>query len=75
MGNLPMQGIPPINRANMNQETWVTYLCKKMKEWWHWVGHQSLYTYGGNASWPHTRLHAFLSQVAEGQCPLVLHHG
>ena len=32
-----LQSIPPVTRMAMGRGTWVTVLCKKLKNWWHWV--------------------------------------
>ncbi|CAN1265953.1 DDT domain-containing protein DDR4 [Linum perenne] len=32
-----LKAIPPITRSALTQDTWITVLCKKLKDWWHWV--------------------------------------
>lgn len=29
--------IPPITRMALTQHTWITVLCRKLRDWWHWV--------------------------------------
>ncbi|KAF8399388.1 hypothetical protein HHK36_015252 [Tetracentron sinense] len=29
--------IPPITRMALGRATWVTVLCRKLRDWWHWV--------------------------------------
>ncbi|OMO61539.1 putative tRNA ligase [Corchorus olitorius] len=29
--------IPPITRMALTRDTWVTVLCRKLRDWWHWV--------------------------------------
>lgn len=31
------QAIPPITRMALTRGTWVTVLCRKLRDWWHWV--------------------------------------
>ncbi|XP_077210166.1 DDT domain-containing protein DDR4-like [Tasmannia lanceolata] len=32
-----LKAIPPVTRMAMGRGTWVTVLCRKLKDWWHWV--------------------------------------
>ncbi|KAJ6830142.1 DDT domain-containing protein DDR4 [Iris pallida] len=32
-----LKAIPPITRMALGRTTWVTVLCRKLKDWWHWV--------------------------------------
>lgn len=32
-----LKAIPPVIRMALGRATWVTVLCRKIKEWWHWV--------------------------------------
>jgi hypothetical protein len=32
-----LQSIPPVTRMAMGRGTWVTVLCRKLRDWWHWV--------------------------------------
>ncbi|KAK1357782.1 DDT domain-containing protein [Heracleum sosnowskyi] len=32
-----LKGIPPITRMALGQTTWITVLCRKLRDWWHWV--------------------------------------
>uniref|UniRef100_J3MJ75 DDT domain-containing protein n=2 Tax=Oryza brachyantha TaxID=4533 RepID=J3MJ75_ORYBR len=32
-----LKSIPPVTRMAMGRGTWVTVLCRKLKDWWHWV--------------------------------------
>ncbi|KAL5186222.1 DDT domain-containing protein DDR4 [Glycine soja] len=29
--------IPPITRMALTRDTWITVLCRKLRDWWHWV--------------------------------------
>ncbi|KAL9257571.1 DDT domain-containing protein [Drosera capensis] len=31
------QAIPPVIRVACGRDTWVTVLCRKLRDWWHWV--------------------------------------
>ncbi|KAL9274752.1 DDT domain-containing protein [Drosera capensis] len=31
------QAIPPVIRMACGSDTWVTVLCRKLRDWWHWV--------------------------------------
>ncbi|XWS51061.1 hypothetical protein CRYUN_Cryun12cG0143800 [Craigia yunnanensis] len=32
-----LKAIPPIIRVALTRDTWVTVLCRKLRDWWHWV--------------------------------------
>ncbi|XP_059643655.1 DDT domain-containing protein DDR4 isoform X2 [Cornus florida] len=32
-----LKAIPPITRMALGHNTWVTVLCRKLRDWWHWV--------------------------------------
>ncbi|KAB1999948.1 hypothetical protein ES319_D12G197100v1 [Gossypium barbadense] len=32
-----LKAIPPITRMPLTRDTWVTVLCRKLRDWWHWV--------------------------------------
>ncbi|PKA61400.1 hypothetical protein AXF42_Ash014317 [Apostasia shenzhenica] len=32
-----LRAIPPVTRMALGRATWVTVLCRKLKDWWHWV--------------------------------------
>ncbi|XP_077211857.1 DDT domain-containing protein DDR4-like [Tasmannia lanceolata] len=32
-----LKAIPPVTRMALGRATWVTVLCRKLKDWWHWV--------------------------------------
>ena len=32
-----MQAIPPVTRMALTRDTWVTVLCRKIRDCWHWV--------------------------------------
>ena len=57
-------------------DTWVTVLCRKLRDWWHWV--IVILTF-----WHLVTSHCLkldmnfwlLSQVAEGELPIVADHG
>lgn len=34
-----LQAIPPVTRMALTRDTWVTVLCRKLRDWWHWVSH------------------------------------
>ncbi|KAJ6672485.1 REMODELING AND SPACING FACTOR 1 [Salix viminalis] len=31
------KAIPPVTRMALTRDTWVTVLCRKLRDWWHWV--------------------------------------
>ncbi|KAL5722488.1 hypothetical protein ACHQM5_006004 [Ranunculus cassubicifolius] len=32
-----LKAIPPVTRMAMGRDTWVTVLCRKLRDWWYWV--------------------------------------
>ncbi|GMJ05733.1 DDT-RELATED PROTEIN4 [Hibiscus trionum] len=32
-----MKAIPPVTRMPLTRDTWITVLCRKLRDWWHWV--------------------------------------
>ncbi|XP_038976005.1 DDT domain-containing protein DDR4-like [Phoenix dactylifera] len=32
-----LKAIPPVTRMALGRATWVTVLCRKLRDWWHWV--------------------------------------
>ncbi|KAF5179666.1 Ddt domain-containing protein ddr4 [Thalictrum thalictroides] len=32
-----LKAIPPVTRMALGPATWVTVLCRKLRDWWHWV--------------------------------------
>ncbi|XP_050378994.1 DDT domain-containing protein DDR4 [Argentina anserina] len=32
-----MKAIPPVTRMALTRDTWITVLCRKLRDWWHWV--------------------------------------
>ncbi|KAK7411496.1 hypothetical protein VNO78_02930 [Psophocarpus tetragonolobus] len=32
-----LKAIPPITRMALSHDTWITVLCRKLRDWWHWV--------------------------------------
>nr|CAD1818365.1 unnamed protein product [Ananas comosus var. bracteatus] len=32
-----LKAIPPVTRMALGRATWVTVLCRKLKDWWYWV--------------------------------------
>ncbi|GMH21959.1 hypothetical protein Nepgr_023802 [Nepenthes gracilis] len=32
-----LKAIPPVTRMACGRGTWVTVLCRKLRDWWHWV--------------------------------------
>lgn len=32
-----LKAIPPVTRMALTRGTWVTVLCRKLRDWWHWV--------------------------------------
>ncbi|XP_047339121.1 DDT domain-containing protein DDR4-like [Impatiens glandulifera] len=32
-----LKAIPPITRMALGHNTWVTVLCRKLRDWWQWV--------------------------------------
>ncbi|XP_038878844.1 DDT domain-containing protein DDR4 isoform X3 [Benincasa hispida] len=37
-----LKAIPPITRMALTRGTWVTVLCRKLRDWWHWVAEGDL---------------------------------
>ncbi|XP_042032701.1 DDT domain-containing protein DDR4-like [Salvia splendens] len=37
-----LKAIPPITRMALNHDTWITVLCRKLRDWWHWVAEGDL---------------------------------
>ncbi|KAL8154240.1 hypothetical protein V2J09_012000 [Rumex salicifolius] len=37
-----LKAIPPVIRMACGRETWVTVLCRKLRDWWHWVAEGEL---------------------------------
>ncbi|KAL2321916.1 hypothetical protein Fmac_026295 [Flemingia macrophylla] len=37
-----LKAIPPITRMALTRDTWITVLCRKLKDWWHWVAEGNL---------------------------------
>ncbi|KAI7755722.1 hypothetical protein M8C21_009680 [Ambrosia artemisiifolia] len=37
-----LKAIPPIARMALGPNTWVTVLCRKLRDWWHWVSEGEL---------------------------------
>ncbi|KAH6801236.1 DDT domain superfamily [Perilla frutescens var. hirtella] len=37
-----LKAIPPVTRMALNHATWITVLCRKLKDWWHWVAEGDL---------------------------------
>ncbi|KAF3497848.1 hypothetical protein DY000_02057406 [Brassica cretica] len=48
LNNLPicflfnLQAIPPVTRTALTRDTWVTVLCRKIRDCWHWVAEGDL---------------------------------
>ncbi|KAL2492789.1 DDT domain superfamily [Abeliophyllum distichum] len=32
-----LKAIPPVTRMALGHSTWITVLCRKLRDWWHWV--------------------------------------
>ncbi|XP_024022815.1 DDT domain-containing protein DDR4 [Morus notabilis] len=32
-----LKAIPPVTRMALTRDSWVTVLCRKLRDWWHWV--------------------------------------
>ncbi|KAG5046307.1 hypothetical protein JHK86_015713 [Glycine max] len=32
-----LKAIPPITRMALSRDTWITVLCRKLRDWWQWV--------------------------------------
>ncbi|KAI3454601.1 hypothetical protein Pfo_011264 [Paulownia fortunei] len=37
-----LKAIPPVTRMALGHSTWVTVLCRKLRDWWHWVAEGDL---------------------------------
>nr|KYP51723.1 hypothetical protein KK1_026383 [Cajanus cajan] len=37
-----LKAIPPITRMALTRDTWITVLCRKLRDWWHWVAEGDL---------------------------------
>ncbi|XP_010255877.1 PREDICTED: DDT domain-containing protein DDR4-like isoform X2 [Nelumbo nucifera] len=37
-----LHAIPPVTRMALGRATWVTVLCRKLRDWWHWVAEGEL---------------------------------
>ncbi|KAL6973330.1 hypothetical protein U1Q18_027510 [Sarracenia purpurea var. burkii] len=37
-----LKAIPPITRMALGHNTWITVLCRKLRDWWHWVAEGEL---------------------------------
>ncbi|XAR50109.1 hypothetical protein NMG60_11004347 [Bertholletia excelsa] len=37
-----LKAIPPITRMALGRNTWITVLCRKLRDWWHWVAEGEL---------------------------------
>lgn len=37
-----LKAIPPVTRMACGRDTWVTVLCRKLRDWWHWVAEGDL---------------------------------
>ncbi|KAG2268711.1 DDT domain-containing protein DDR4 [Brassica napus] len=37
-----LKGIPPVTRMALTRDTWVTVLCRKIRDCWHWVAEGDL---------------------------------
>ncbi|RVW35544.1 DDT domain-containing protein DDR4 [Vitis vinifera] len=37
ISRLHAPAIPPVTRMALTRGTWVTVLCRKLRDWWHWV--------------------------------------
>nr|GMC74332.1 DDT domain-containing protein DDR4-like [Ipomoea batatas] len=37
-----LKAIPPVTRVALGYNTWVTVLCRKLRDWWHWVAEGEL---------------------------------
>ncbi|CAK7322907.1 unnamed protein product [Dovyalis caffra] len=35
--HIAFDAIPPITRMALTRDTWITVLCRKLRDWWHWV--------------------------------------
>nr|XP_016492409.1 PREDICTED: DDT domain-containing protein DDR4-like [Nicotiana tabacum] len=37
-----LKAIPPVTRVALGHNTWITVLCRKLRDWWHWVAEGEL---------------------------------
>ncbi|XP_073139389.1 DDT domain-containing protein DDR4 [Henckelia pumila] len=37
-----LKAIPPVTRMALGYGTWITVLCRKLRDWWHWVAEGDL---------------------------------
>ncbi|KAG8379085.1 hypothetical protein BUALT_Bualt07G0051500 [Buddleja alternifolia] len=37
-----LKAIPPVTRMALGHGTWITVLCRKLRDWWHWVAEGDL---------------------------------
>ncbi|KAL0421860.1 UNVERIFIED_CONTAM: DDT domain-containing protein DDR4 [Sesamum latifolium] len=37
-----LNAIPPVTRMALGHATWITVLCRKLRDWWHWVAEGDL---------------------------------
>ncbi|CAN4088177.1 unnamed protein product [Withania somnifera] len=37
-----LKAIPPVTRMALGYNTWITVLCRKLRDWWHWVAEGEL---------------------------------
>ncbi|KAL7161542.1 hypothetical protein ACSBR2_042081 [Camellia fascicularis] len=37
-----LKAIPPVTRMALGHNTWITVLCRKLRDWWHWVAEGEL---------------------------------
>ncbi|XP_051116916.1 DDT domain-containing protein DDR4-like [Andrographis paniculata] len=37
-----LKAIPPVTRMALGHHTWITVLCRKLRDWWHWVAEGDL---------------------------------
>ncbi|KAK7388999.1 hypothetical protein VNO78_23830 [Psophocarpus tetragonolobus] len=37
-----LKAIPPVTRMALTCDTWITVLCRKLRDWWHWVADGNL---------------------------------
>ncbi|KAI3762616.1 hypothetical protein L1987_53053 [Smallanthus sonchifolius] len=37
-----LKAIPPVTRMALGRNTWVTVICRKLRDWWHWVAEGEL---------------------------------
>ncbi|GFP79962.1 hypothetical protein PHJA_000139600 [Phtheirospermum japonicum] len=37
-----LKAIPPVTRMALGHPTWITVLCRKLRDWWHWVAEGDL---------------------------------